>query len=96
MSVQVQDCPRWGEYLGQSNNLSPNGRVHQGKNLPNEQMYYNCPAKQASDYEALTEFLNNCIQQNFEFGDYIANAIVNQKLTNTDIQKPIIKKEQQS
>jgi hypothetical protein len=55
-------------------------------------MYYIGTARQASDYEALTEFLINYIQQNFKFGDDIANAIVNLEPINTDLWKPILQK----
>jgi hypothetical protein len=44
--------------------------------------------KQASEFEATTEFLINYIKQNFEFGNNIAIAIINQKPIATKIWKP--------
>ena len=96
MSVQEQDLPKHGKYQGKLSNSSTNKKEHQEKKSSNELMYYIGSARQASDYEALTEFLINYIQQNFEFGDYIANAIVNQKPINTDLWKPFLQKSNSS
>jgi hypothetical protein len=46
--------------------------------------YFIGSAKQASEYEATTEFLVNHIKETFEYGGDIAMAIVNQALVNTD------------
>ena len=96
MSVQEENHSRQGKYQGKFNNSSTNKKEHQEKKSSNELMYYIGSARQASDYEALTEYLINYIQQNFEFGDDIANAIVNQEPINTDLWKPILQKSNNS
>ena len=68
------------------------GRDQHQKKSPSEWLYYIGSARQASDYEGLTNYLINYIQQNFEFGDDIANAIVNQEPVNTEAWKPTLKK----
>jgi hypothetical protein len=50
----------------------------------NDWNYYIGSAKQASEFEATTEFLLNYIKQNFKFGNNIAKAIT--------MQEPIITK----
>jgi hypothetical protein len=40
----------------------------------------------------LTNYLINYIQQNFEFGNDIANALVNQEPVNTEAWKPTLQK----
>jgi hypothetical protein len=50
--------------------------------------YYISSAKQASEYEATTEFLVNHIKETFDVGGDRAMAIVNQVRINTDSWKP--------
>jgi hypothetical protein len=68
------------------------GRDQHEKKSPSEWLYFIGSARQAADYEALTNYLINYIQQNFDFGDDIANAIVNQEPINTEAWKPILQK----
>jgi hypothetical protein len=45
-------------------------------------------AKQASEFEATTEFLLNYMKQNFEFGNDVAKAITTQEPIITELWKP--------
>jgi hypothetical protein len=60
------------------------------KKLINDWNYYLGSTKQASVYRAITEFLINYIKQNFEFGNDIAIAIINQEPISTKIWKPLL------
>jgi hypothetical protein len=60
------------------------------KNSINDWNYYFGSTKQASEYEATTKFLINYIKQNFEFGNDIEMAIINQELSATKIWKPTL------
>ena len=92
MSVQGNYHAQRGKYQGRPNKAIPTTKEIHEKKSPNEWVYYLGSARQASDYEALTKFLINQIQQNFEFGDDIATAIINQEPINTEAWKPILKK----
>jgi len=54
----------------------------------NDWNYYIGLAKQASEFEATTEFLINYIKQNFEFGNDVAKAITTQESIITELWKP--------
>ena len=54
----------------------------------NDWNYYIGSAKQASEFEATTEFLINYIKQNFEFGNDVAKAITTQEPIITELWKP--------
>jgi hypothetical protein len=56
------------------------------KDIKNTFIDWNCyisSAKQASEFEATTEFLINYIKLNFEFGNHTATSINNQELIKT-------------
>jgi hypothetical protein len=70
-----------------------NQALHQeSKNSIKDWNYYISSAKQASEYEATTDFLVNHIKETIEFGGNIAIAIVNQAPINTDSWKPRLQK----
>jgi hypothetical protein len=50
--------------------------------------YYIGFTEQASEYNAMTEFLLNYIKQTFKFGNDIAMAIIHQRPITTEIWKP--------
>jgi hypothetical protein len=66
----------------------PKESYKETKKSINDWSYYLGSTKQASEFEATTEFLINYIKQNFEFGNDIAMAIINQKPITTKIWKP--------
>ena len=68
------------------------GRDQHEKKSPSEWLYFIGSARQAADCEALTDYLINYIQQNFDFGDDIANALINQEPVNTEAWKPTLQK----
>ena len=49
-------------------------------------------AKQASEFEATTEYLLNHIKENFEYGNDIATAISDQEPVETEKWKPTLQK----
>jgi hypothetical protein len=71
-----------------SNTGSPKGDYKETKKSINNWSYYLGSTKQDSKFEATKEFLLNYIKQNFEFGNNIAMAIINQKPIATEIWKP--------
>jgi hypothetical protein len=66
----------------------PSQETKSTKKLINDWNYYIGLAKQASEFEAITEFLLNHIKQNFEFGNNIAKAITTQELIITKSWRP--------
>ena len=64
------------------------------KKFFNDYNYYIGSAKQASKFEATTEFLINYIKQTYKFGMDIAMAIINQENINTETWEPPIKRSQ--
>jgi hypothetical protein len=69
------------------------------ENLPSKKSitdwnYYIGSAKQASEFEAITEFLLNYIREQFEFGNDIAKAIDDQEPVDTKIWRPSLQKSQ--
>ena len=56
--------------------------------------YYIGSAKQASEFEAITEFLLNHIREKFEYGNDIAKAIDDQEPVDTKIWRPSLQKSQ--
>jgi hypothetical protein len=56
--------------------------------------YYIGFAKQASAFEATTEFLFNYIREKFEYGNDIAKVINNEAPVNTKIWRPKLEKSQ--
>jgi DNA-directed RNA polymerase len=72
--------------------LSLRSKNQESKKSIKDWNYYISSAKQASEYEATTEFLVNHIKETFEFGGDIAMAIVNQAPINTDFWKPRLQK----
>ena len=85
MSVQGNTSSQVRKYPKKTDNTTslPSRDQHEKKS-PSEWLYFIGSARQAADYEALTNYLINYIQQNFDFGDDIANAIVNQEPINTE------------
>ena len=75
MSVQGNKTSQVKKYLKKIKvTTSLLGRDQHEKKSPSEWLYFIGSARHAADYEALTNYLINYIQQNFEFGDDIANA----------------------
>jgi hypothetical protein len=64
-----------------------------GENQPSKKSitdwnYYISSAKQASEFEATTEFLLNYIREQYKFGNNIAKAIDDQQPVDTKIWRP--------
>ena len=82
-----------GRFHGKSStSTSPRTENKENKKTINDWNYYIGSAKQASEYEATTEFLVNHIKETFEYGGDIAMAIINQAPINTDLWKPRLQK----
>ena len=69
------------------------------QNTPNKKSitdwnYYIGSAKQASEFEAITQFLLNHIREQFKYGNDIAKAIDNQEPVDTKIWRSSLQKSQ--
>jgi hypothetical protein len=67
-----------GRFQGRSGaSSSPRTENQESKKSVKDWNYYISSAKQASEFDATTEFLVNHIKETFEYGGDIAMAIVN-------------------
>ena len=86
-----------GKFQGKSSVSSTTRNENQEtKKSAKDWNYYIGSAKQASDFEATTEYLVNHIKETFDYGGDIAMAIVNQEPINTDSWKPKLQKSSDS
>jgi hypothetical protein len=77
-----------GRFQARTLYTEPQKENYKEKKSISDWSYYLGSTKQTSEFEATTKFLMNYIKQNFEFGNDIATAIINQKPISTKIWKP--------
>ena len=85
-----------GRFQPKTNSTAPRTENKENNKSIKDWTYYIGSAKQASDYEAITDFLINQIKETYEFGNDIAMAIVNQEPVKTDSWRPTLQKSSNS
>ena len=85
-----------GRFQPRTNSTAPRTENKENNKSIKDWTYYIGSAKQASDYEAITDFLINQIKETYEFGNDIAMAIVNQEPVKTDSWRPTLQKSSNS
>ena len=94
MSGQDRGCGGREEYQGKPtfiNQPRKEGQEKERKKTISEKLYYIGSAKQASDYEALMEYLINQVKQEFEHSIDIATAIIKQEPLDTSMWIPTLR-----